>query len=149
MQLNEKVKAWFGISVAGLFVLLAGNGKEFLEAATAFPALANAWASGLPLGLWSIIVAWLVGMVIYLLAEHALETSRMGRRASETIAILVVIGVAQAQVWVGGGDAEQRLNALWLGIVFGYFAPYVARRLHAVYTTATHAKVPAPKDDVP
>ena len=143
--MNEKFKAWFGISLAGLFVLIAGNGKEFLEAATAFPQLANAWASGLPLGLWSIVVAWLVGMVVYLLAEHFLKTSRMGRRASETIAICVVIGVAQAQVWVGGGDAEQRLNALWLGIIFGYFAPYVARRLAAVYTSVK----PTHKDPVP
>lgn len=132
--MNEKVKAWTGLSAAALFVLIAGNGAGFLDVLAGFPALASAWASGLPLGLWSMFLATLVGIVAYLLAEYKLETSRAGRRASETIAILVVIGVAQAQLWVGEGSPAQRLNALWLGIVFGYLAPYIARRLYAVYT---------------
>jgi hypothetical protein len=133
--MSDKFKSWFGISLAGMFVLIAANGTQFLEVLKALPGLASAWASGLPLGLWSMVLASAVGAVAYLIAEHALETSRSGRRAAETIAILVVIGVAQAQLWVGGGSTAQRLNALWLGIVFGYLAPYVARRIAAVYTS--------------
>lgn len=138
--MNDNFKKWFGITGAGLFVIIAANGMNFVEVLKALPALASAWAAGLPLGLWSMFLANMVGIVAYLIAEHALETSRGGRRAAETIAILVVIGVAQAQLWVGAGTTAQRLNALWLGIVFGYLAPYIARRIAAVYTSATKPK---------
>ena len=142
--MNESFKKWFGITGAGLFVIIAANGMNFVEVLKALPALASAWAAGLPLGLWSMFLANMVGIVAYLVAEKALADDRPGRRASETIAILVVIGVAQAQLWVGEGSTSQRLNALWLGIVFGYMAPYVARRLAAVYTSATRHKGPTP-----
>lgn len=138
--MNEKFKTWFGISLAGLFVLIAGNGIGFIESARAIPSLVSAWASEMPMGVWSVFVAWLVGMVVYLLAEHRLPDSLRSKRAAETISILVTIGVALSQTWIGGGSPAQRLSALWLGIIAGYLAPYVARRLQSVYISATKTK---------
>lgn len=130
--LNDRVKGWTGVGVAALFLLVAGNGTAFLEVLRAVPPLISAWASGLPAGLWNVAIAWLVGMVAYGVGQWWLPSTRAGRRAAETGAILITAGVLQLSLW-GEHSAPDRLKALWLGLIAGYAAPYVARRIGVMW----------------
>lgn len=142
VPLNDRVKSWTGVGVAALFLLIAGNGTAFLEVLRALPALVAAWGSDLPAGVWNITIAWLVGMVAYGLGQWWMPSTRAGRRAAETGAILVTVGVLQLYLW-GKHDPPARLNALWLGLIAGYAAPYFARRIGVLWGLTR----PSPRPD--
>lgn len=133
MTFNDNFKTWTGVGVAGFIVLLAGSGKEFFAALMAFPALVSAWSAGLPLGVWSVFLAFIVGMCANGFALWWLPDTKGGHRAASTISILVAVAITVAQA---GSSAGSVLNAIWMGFAAGFFAAYCANRLGAVFTAA-------------
>lgn len=134
---NDKLKGLFGIGVAGFIALFALHGKAFLDALAGFPTLVQAWASGLPLGLWSALLALSVAMGVWGYVLHWLPVSKCGKPpefAASTSALLVALAVMLGQEWVGGRkSASGLLTALWMGAMVGFLAPWLGQGIRSLF----------------
>lgn len=133
--MNDKIKSITGLSLAGLFALIALQGKPFLEALAGFPGLLRAWSSSLPLGAWSFILALGVGMGAWSFAIHYLPHDKNDKPAkfmADTVSIGVGVVVVLSQSW--GRPAGEVLNSMWVGLLAGLAAPYLANGLRALFT---------------
>ena len=126
---RTKAAAWIAI-VASVVSMLALNGKAALDALAAFPALASAWASGLPLGLWSCLLSAAVAGGL-----HWWARTWHGRSfALEVATFVVAVGVTVSQLAVGQGfeaTAPQLLSAIWIGLLAGILGLLASRALLA------------------
>lgn len=130
--MNEKFKTAFGVGIAGLFVLIAMYGKSIVDVGMAIPALAIAWSAQLPLGVWSVLLAFVTSMAAWAFSIHWLPDTRDGQRpqfAAATIAVLVGIAVTVGQQW---GRPGAVLSATWMGFTAGVAAPWVANGIRSI-----------------
>lgn len=123
------------VGTAALAVLgaLASHGSKAIDALSGVPALLNAWASGLPLGVWSFGLASVLSVMAWVAAIRWLPVSACGKAPfgkANLLALLVGVAVTVAQQYVAPErSAGGLLNALFLGLIAGGLAPQVGTLL--------------------
>ena len=126
---RTKAAAWVAIAVS-VVSMLALNGKAALEALAGFPVLVRAYASGLPMGLWSFLLSAAVAAGL-----HWFVRTWHGRSFVLEVATLVVaVGVTVSQAAVSRGleaTAGQVLMAAWVGLLAGILGLFVSRAVLA------------------
>lgn len=126
MKINKG--AWLsGVTVAGTaLAMLAMHGKGAIEALAAVPALLNAWAQQLPLGVTSFGFAVVLSTLVWMGAHRAHFTGPGYN--PDTIALCVALLVTTGQQWASGNAAVSALlTALILGLIAGLLVPYLCR----------------------
>lgn len=122
---RTKVAAWVAIAVS-VVSMLALNGEAALKALAGLPVLIRAYASGLPLGLWSFLLSAAVAGGL-----HWFVRTWHGRSFAIEVATLVVaVGVTVSQAAVGQGlqaTPGQLLMAMWVGLLAGVLGLFVSR----------------------
>lgn len=123
--------------LATLFAAIAANGEKTLAVLGGVPKVFSAWASALPLGTGSALMAGLFGAGLWLFLLPRLPRAKDGGRPqllADTIVIVVVAFlVVMQQILAGGRGQGQLLMALMVGGVDGFIAPYVGRALRSAW----------------
>lgn len=132
---------------------LAMHGKGSLEALAGVPLLLQAWASGLPLGIWSFMLSLALSTLVWLTAIAKLPTSRDGHRphfSADTLALIFALLVTVTQQWFAAASVGhgRLLNAIWIGLIAGLLAPYIGQALRALFAQKPAAPLPAPNPKV-
>jgi hypothetical protein len=130
--MNDRFLKLTGISFAGFLVLLAVNGPALTQALMGFPALFQAWASVLPLGVWSAALALIIAIGAWAMAMRYLHPRPDGRSpqlGADVVAILMGIAVTVTQASSSHATAGQLLSAMWIGCAVGFLAPVLARMI--------------------
>jgi hypothetical protein len=131
VQLKDPFKATTGLSVGGLFILLAMNGESFWKG------MGGAWdflltiSKTAPLGVASFFLALTFATLTVIALKRVIPDWRNSHSRSaqiETIGILVGVGLSWYQV--------QRLQGILFGLLAGFMAGYVARIVMALATWA-------------
>lgn len=115
--------------LGALLTVLGTHGTKALEALAGIPALAQAWASGLPFGLWSSALALVMALLVWLSAVKWLPLGTQGKLPLAAAAVLslitgMVVTVSQLHVTYDP-DAAAVLNAIYLGAAAGLAAPFI------------------------
>lgn len=125
-----------GLSLAAFIALIVGlQWNSFFEALAGFPALVQAWSSGLPFGFWSFLLALGIGMGAwgFVYMHHAVCVMRPHSCADSTaVATGLAVEIAQQAV-VGESSPGAMLTALWLGLLAGLLAMYLARLVWSLF----------------
>lgn len=130
---------------------LAMNGKAAIEALAGVPLLLQAWASGLPLGIWSFLLSLMIATLVWSTAIVKLPPARDGRRphfSADTLALILALLVTVTQQWFSGGAVlgqGKLLSAVWIGLIAGLLAPYIGRALRALFAQKPAAPLPPPR----
>ena len=116
-------------ALGALFTVLGTHGAKALEALAGVPALAQAWAAGLPFGLWSSALAFVLSLLVWASAMKWLPMGANDKAPLAASGLLsaitgVVITLSQLHV-LYDPDAGQILNAMYLGLGAGLAAPFV------------------------
>ncbi len=133
VSLNSRVLSATGVSLAALFVLIAGNTKSLIDGLAGLPAFITALATGLPLGVGSYLISQLLGPFIYLFLSRWLPESKKNVHRKDflceafTLVACVVICIVQA--W-GLGAGTMLLGGL-LGALAGFSSPFLAKMFRA------------------
>jgi len=150
----ESKRTWlvtFATAIGTVVTALAMHGKGAIEALAGVPVLLQAWASGLPLGIWSFLLSLCLGTLVWLTAIVKLPPASDGRRphfSADTIALLVALSVTETQQWFAGRGQGQLLSAMWIGLIAGLLAPYLGRALRALFASKPAAPLPPPQNGV-
>lgn len=126
-KFGENLKSATGVSLAGLLLILATNGKEALEVLSGIPALIKAFSSGLPLGFWSGIIATALASAFHLFAR-SWHARSFGIELATIITGLTVVMVQQH-----GGTAAQVLSAAMVGLVAGFGGLFISKLLRQLF----------------
>lgn len=122
-----------GTAAGTVLAALASHGSDAIAALSGVPALLQAWASGLPLGLWSFALASTLATLVWVAAIRYLPVSVTGKAPfgkANLIALLVGVSVCVAQQYLSPSrSAGALLNAFWLGMLAGFIAPHVGTLL--------------------
>lgn len=146
--MNAKLKSLFGVGFAGFIALFALHGKAFIDALAGFPGLFSAWSAGLPLGVWSTLLAVAIATGAWAFLMRWLPKAPAGHPpglAADTMSILVGIAVTTAQQFVAEDvRAGAVLNAIWMGIAAGFLAQYLGRVLRSLFAKPSPPPLPPP-----
>jgi hypothetical protein len=126
-----------GITIAGFAALigaLALNGKAALEAVMGLPKVLQAFATGLPFGLASFLIALSLASLVYYHARQAFAYGKGGPSGRDfritLLSLVVACAATMAQAMVMRGDTSGALlMALMLGILAGLLAPLIVQGL--------------------
>lgn len=122
--------------VATVLSALAMHGKGAIDALAGVPVLLQAWASGLPLGIWSFLLSLSLATLVWATAISKLPETRCGKQphfSADTISLLVAVTVTVTQQFFAAEIGKGKLlNALWLGLIAGLLAPYIGNAIRAV-----------------
>lgn len=127
-----------GLSLAAFIALVVGlQWDSFFKALAGFPALVQAWSAGLPFGLWSFLLALAIGMGVWAaIFLHPSVCSRRPHSCADSAAVGTGLAVELTQQAVGGNATPGAiLNALWLGLLAGLLAMYLARLAWSFFST--------------
>lgn len=131
-----------GITIAGVVALIGAMAQPgALEAMLGLPKVLQNFATGLPFGLGSFLLALALACVVYYHARQAFNYGKggpSGRDFRITLLSLVVACAAtmgQALV-MRGGTAGELLMALMLGILAGLLAPLIVQGLVSLFRQA-------------
>lgn len=138
MDPNTKSKlATLAIVLGSILSALAMHGKAALDALAGVPALVVAFANGLPLGVWSVILAFTVATLLWTALDRKRPPMDCGKPRSfsnDTITLCVALVVTSSQQWASGDETRGALlNAFWLGLVAGISAQYAGRALRSMF----------------
>jgi hypothetical protein len=132
--MNGGVKSVFGVSLAGLFIVLAVNGAAFVQAAQAAWLFLLSLSTTAPLGVSSFFMASALAIVSQPFLRKWLPHLRcpMSREfIIESAALGIGVGVMWAQL--------HTLNGLLLGLLAGFSAPYIQKGIAACIALAGRA----------
>lgn len=132
--MNGGVKSVFGVSLAGLFIVLAANGAAFVQAAQAAWLFLLNLSTTAPLGVSSFFMASALAIVSQPFLRKWLPHLRcpMSREfIIESAALAIGVGVMWAQL--------HTLNGLLLGLLAGFSAPYIQKGIAACIALAARA----------
>lgn len=122
-----------GSALALVLSALATHGTNAIKALAGVPALLQAWSSGLPLGVWSFVLASVLSVLVWVAAIRNLPVGESGKAPfghANAIALMVAIAVAVAQAYVAPvRNPGALLNAFMLGTVAGLLAPHIGTLL--------------------
>jgi len=128
---------------------IALHGKAALNALASVPAVLQAWASGLPLGIWSFLLSLVLGTLVWLTAIVKLPRALDGGRrhfGADTICLCACLLVTMTQQEVDGGPGRL-LSAVWIGLIAGLLAPYIGSGLRALVSQRADRPLPAPQKE--
>jgi hypothetical protein len=129
-----------GTAAGTVLAALASHGSDAIKALAGVPALLQAFSSGLPLGLWSFVLAFALATLVWVAAIRKLPMSNTGKAPfgkANLVALLVGLIVAVAQQYVAPHRTPGGLlNAVWLGALAGLLAPHVGTLLRGKARTA-------------
>lgn len=131
--MNSWIKSIGGVSLAGMFVLLATYGKQLAEAGMALWMFVLDAGRTAPLGVASFFVAIALAVSSrYFLRKWLPDLKCPLSRDFLVDATAVVIGLVT--VWVQMLDVApvERIKALWIGAMAGFIAPHVYNGLAAI-----------------
>lgn len=127
-----------GTAIGTVLAALAMHGKAALEAVAGFPGLIQAFAAGLPFGLWSFLMALVLAVLVWAVAIRKLQcptSPRAPHVSANTLAWAVALLVCMAQQWTQGESKPGAvLNAGLIGTIAGLLAPYIGSALRATFT---------------
>lgn len=135
-------------AIGSIASALAMHGKASIEALSAVPVLLQAWASGLPLGIWSFLLSLSLASLVWTTAIVKLPASPDGRRphfSADTLALILALLVTVTQQWFAGVGKGQLLNAIWIGLIAGLLAPYLGRMARAMFAQKPAGPLPPPR----
>ena len=123
----DKGTALSAITIVGtVMAMLSMYGKNSVDALGGLPAMLNAWASQLPLGVMSFVLAMVLSALVWLSAHRAKFTG--AHYNPDTVALCTALFVTMAQQWASGKtSAASLLTALILGAIAGLLVPYLCR----------------------
>lgn len=108
---------------------LATHGTDAIRALTGVPVLLQAWASGLPLGMWSFVLALVLATLVWVAAIRHLPVGSTGKApivAANVLALVLGPAVTVAQHAVASMRTPGALlNALIVGLIAGLAAPHI------------------------
>jgi hypothetical protein len=132
--MNGIIKSTIGVSLAGFVVLLATYGKQLAESINALWILTLEASKSAPMGLVSFMIALgLATLSRWFLRKWVPDLKCPLSRDFIIDAAALVMGVTVVWLQMQGGDALDRLNALWIGLAAGLFAPLLYNGLAAVF----------------
>lgn len=119
---------------------LATHGSDAIRALAGVPVLIQAWASGLPLGFWSFLLALVLATLVWVTSIRNLPVGAGGKApfaAANAVALVLGPAVTVAQQYF----AETRtpgalLNALIVGLIAGLAAPHIGALIRGKARTA-------------
>lgn len=133
VSFNSRVLSATGVSLAALFIIVAGNAKALFDGLSGLPAFITALATGLPLGVGSYLIAQLLGPFIYLFLTRWLPESKNNAHRKdflcEAFTLLTCVLICVAQAWTAGAGTV--LLAGLLGTLAGFSSPFFTRLFRA------------------
>lgn len=135
-KFGDGVKSATGVSLAALIIIVASNGSELLKVLGGLPVLINAYATSLPLGLWS-------GVIGTALAGGFHSFARSWHKKSlgiEVASILVGVAAVTAQMW--GSSAGDMLKATMIGVIAGLTGLYSSKLLRSMFRREKNEDAP-------
>lgn len=131
--MDRATLATVGTAAVAAIGVLASNGEGAIKALSGVPGLLQAWASGLPLGVWSSAIALLLATLAWVYAIRYLPVGKAGKAPfghANVISVMVGLAVTVAQYRVAPVQtAGGLLNALCLGLAAGALAPIIGTLL--------------------
>lgn len=120
-------------ALATLLTALGTHGENAVKALAGVPGMLQAWSSGLPLGVWSFVMAFALATLVWVTAIRMLPIGD-SRKApfgyANTLALMVGLAVTVAQQYAAESrDPGDVLNAVCLGLAAGLLAPFVGTLL--------------------
>jgi hypothetical protein len=125
--MNGMMKSTLGISVAGLFVLVATHGAAFFEVMQGAFAFLVTLAKDAPMGLSSFLLALALATASQPFLRHAVKTLRwpwVSDFLFEVAALVIGFGVMWGQL--------RTLSGALLGILAGLLAPLLFKAIKAI-----------------
>lgn len=126
-KFGENLKSATGVSLAGLFLILATNGKQAIEAIAGIPMLVKAFSSDLPFGFWSGVIGTTLATGFHLFARSWHKRS-FGIELATIMTGLTVVMVQQS-----GGTGGEVLSAALVGLVAGFGGLFTAKALRSLF----------------
>jgi len=131
----------YGTLLAGATTLIAvigANGEGFATALKAFPEVISAYASGMPLGVGSSLLAFVAAVVVWLNVRMRVPIKASGQDGrgfkADYLAYIAGIAAAVIQTVLGGrSDAYGLLSAGMSGAMAAALAVLLARGAAALY----------------
>lgn len=131
---NQRVLSATGVSLATLFIIIAGNAKSLFEGLAGLPVFITAMANNLPLGVGSYLLAQLLGPLFHLFLLRWLPAPKgnIHRKDffAETLTLLGCSLLCLAQQW--GGGSGPMLMAGALGAVAGFSSPWIVKGFQSI-----------------
>lgn len=125
-KFGENLKGATGVSLAGLVIILATNGKEAIEVLLGIPALVKAFSTDLPFGFWSGVLA--TGLAS---AFHMFARSWHARSFGIELATIIT-GLTVVMVQQHGGTSAQVLSAALVGLVAGFGGLFLSKAVRSI-----------------
>lgn len=127
-------------AVVALVTALGTHGADAFKALAGLPVMLQAWASGLPLGLWSFAVALALSVLVWVACMRNLPVGRCGKAPfgyANLIALLVAVAITVAQQLLADHRSPGALlNALIIGLIAGLASPHIGALLRGKARTA-------------
>ena len=131
---NQRVLGATGVSLATLFIIIAGNSKALFEGLAGLPVFITAMANNLPLGVGSYLLAQLLGPLFHMFLLKWLPAPKGNKHrkdfVAETLTLLGCSLLCLAQQW--GGGSGPMLLAGALGAVAGFSSPYIVKGFQSI-----------------
>lgn len=125
-KFGESFKSATGVSIAALLVLTATYGKQLVEAAVAIPDLYKAYASVLPMGMWSAFLGTLLAA-----GFHTFARSWHNKSLAIEVAT-ILIGATATAVQIPSNSTASLLSALVVGVIAGMAGLFVAKLVRSI-----------------
>lgn len=131
--MNDQVKWLTGTSVVGFIAVFALHGEAFIKALMAFPALLQAYASGLPFGATSFLLSFAIAALVFSMARRNFICKTRREFIAELLALMMALAVTLTQQYFGDVPSSNSrvLQATLLGLLAGLAAPFVVRGMMA------------------
>jgi len=143
--MNKFVKGTLGITIAGLFVLLATYGKPLAEAIEALWSLLLKASDDAPLGVASFALALTLATLSRGFLLKYMPAFRCFKSRDFVIdSAALLVGMAVTWLQMAAADPLARLNALWIGLIAGLAAPLVYNAFVALFALIGRTMRPAP-----
>jgi hypothetical protein len=125
-----------GSVVGTVLAAVAMHGKSALEAIGGVPVLFAAFSSGMPLGVYSAILAFGLSLLVWLAAIRGLKIPGANwtpHVSADVIAVCMAVLVTTTLQWVNGTTAGAVLNAFYVGAFMGLLAACIGRAVRAAF----------------
>ena len=127
-------------AVGAVLTALATHGSDAIQALSGVPVLVQAWAAGLPLGVWSFALALVLATLVWVAAIRHLPVAPSGKApfvAANAVALVLGPAVTVAQQYFAATRTPGALlNALIIGLIAGLAAPHIGALLRGKARTA-------------